>query len=141
MSKSESGLRFAKAVCIFGAVFDSLTLPPMLLPSVGEKMFGMQHFSPGPDYHYAMNLGASLMLGWTLLLLWASRRPAERAAVLLLTVVVVIGLLTAGLSAVSSGLIPLKNMLPVFVLQTVVIALFLTGYAKARRPSQTSGSR
>jgi hypothetical protein len=141
MSKIESSLKFAKAVCIFGAVFDALTLPPMLLPSVGEKMFGMQNFFPGPDYRYAMNVGASLMLGWTLLLLWAARRPMERAGVLLLTVVVVIGLFAAGMSAVLSGLIPLKNMIPVFVLQSVVMALFSAGYMKVHRLNPGSGSR
>ena len=140
MSKIESRVRFAKAVCILGAVFDALTLPPMLLPKMGEKMFGMQNFFPGPDYRYAMNVGASLMLGWTLLLLWAARRPVERAAVLLLTVVVVLGLFAAGMSAVLSGLIPLKNMIPVFAMQSIVIALFSTGYGRVRRLSPGSVS-
>jgi hypothetical protein len=133
MSKIESRLKFAKAVCLFGAVFDGLTLLPMLFPSLGGKIFGIRSFFPGSDYIYAMNIGASLMLGWTLLLIWAAQRPIERVGVILLTVVVVIGLLAAGLSAVSSGLIPLKNMIPVFVLQTVVIALFSAAYMKVHR--------
>jgi hypothetical protein len=29
----------------------------------------------GPEYRYALGLGASLMLGWTFLLFWADRKP------------------------------------------------------------------
>jgi hypothetical protein len=125
--------RFARAVCVVGGVFDGLMLLPMLLPGLGGKLFGLQAFSPGPDYRYAMNVAASLMLGWTLLLFWASRRPVERAAVLLLTAIVVAGLMLAGICAVYSGFISLGMMLPVFVLQCGLAALFLTGYIKASR--------
>jgi len=133
MSKTDSVLKFARAVCIFGAVFDGLTLLPMLFPSIGGLIFGIQNFAPGPDYRYAMNLSASLMLGWTLLLVWAARRPILREAVLPLTVIVVLGLAAAGVGAVTSGLIPLKNMMPTFVLQAAVILLFSIAYAKLRR--------
>lgn len=140
MSKIENNLRFARIVCIVGAVFDGLTLFPMLFPSLGRKMFGIAGFSLGADYRYAMNLGASLMLGWTLLLFWAARRPVERAGVLLLTVVVVIGLALAGADAVSSGLIPLQNMLPVFVFQSCLVVIFITAYKKARNSSRSGSS-
>jgi CHASE2 domain-containing sensor protein len=96
-------------------------------------MFGLQAFAPGYDYCYAMNVGASLMLGWTLLLFWAARRPVERAGVLLLTAIVVFGLMLAGVTAVFSGFVLLQNMLPVFVLQLCVISLFLISYLKVSR--------
>jgi hypothetical protein len=136
--ETESNQRFARAVCIVGGVFDGLMLLPMLLPDLGGKLFGLQAFSPGPDYRYAMNVAASLMLGWTLLLFWASRRPTERAAVLLLTAIVVAGLMLAGFCAVYSGFVSLRNMLPVFVIQSSLVALFLTGYKKASQPNQGS---
>lgn len=120
-------------------MLDGLTLRAMLVPSLGGRMFGIQGFFPGSDYRYAMNIWASLMLGWTLLLLWAARRPVERAVVLLLTVLVVIGLFASGVSAVSLRLIPIKNMIPVFVLQIAVIILFSTGYVKVRQVSAGSG--
>jgi len=133
MSKIEGSLKFARFVCLLGAFLDGLTLLPMLFPSVGGMMFGIRGFAPGADYRYAMNVGASLMLGWTLLLIWAAQRPLIRAGVLPLTVVVVLGLLSAGIGAVTSGLIPLKNMVPTFVLQAAVITLFSIGYAKLHR--------
>ena len=130
--------RFAKTACIVGGVFDGLMLLPMLLPGLGGKLFGLQAFSPGSDYRYAMNVATSLMLGWTVLLFWASRRPIERATVLLLTAVVVAGLMPAGLCAVFSGFIPLRNMLPVFAMQCGLVALFSTGYRKASRSNRGS---
>ena len=47
---------------------------------VAVSAFGMQlkNFAPGADYRYAMGMGASLMLGWTALLIWADRKPIER---------------------------------------------------------------
>ena len=139
IGKNEMGSKqaFAQVVCIIGGVFDGLMLFPMLLPGLGGKIFGIRGFSPGSDYRYAMNVGASLMLGWTLLLFWASRRPIERAMILLLTAIVVVGLLVAGACAVLSGLIPLSNMLPVFALQSGILALFLTAYLKVGRVPQS----
>ena len=34
---------------------------------------GIDDFRPGVEYRYAMSIGASLMLGWTALLVWADR--------------------------------------------------------------------
>jgi len=124
---------FAATVCIIGGAFDGLMMLPMLLPSLGGKLFGLREFSPGPDYRYAINVAASLMLGWTLLLFWAAWRPIERAAVLMLTAIVVACLMLAGSRAVLSGFIPLRKMLPVFALQVGLVALFLTGYVQVRR--------
>jgi hypothetical protein len=135
MSNKQS---FARVVCIVGGIFDAMMLPAMLFPELGGRLFGIQHFLPGSDYRYAMNLGASLMLGWTLLLFWAARRPIERAGVLLLTAIVILGLMLSGVSAVFSGLILMRNMLPVFILQFCVMALFLTGYFQVSRIKQAS---
>jgi len=45
-----------------------------------------------------MGIGGSLMAGWTLLLLWAVRKPIERRAVILLTAFpVVFGLFVVAL--------------------------------------------
>src|SRR5208283_3709686 len=88
-----------------GAVLDGAMVIPMLLPRVGGALFGIQRINPGSDYRYAMMVGASLMLGWTVLLIWADRRPVERKGVLLITAVpVVAGLMLAGLFAVVAGM-------------------------------------
>jgi hypothetical protein len=122
-----------------GAILDAAMLPPMLVPSIGAKMFGIADFHPGPEYRYAMYVGASLMAGWTALLLWADRKPVERRGVILLTIIPVIaGLIAASLYTVASGLVPAGGILPILVLQVSLTAFFLGAYIHSRpRPSST----
>jgi hypothetical protein len=103
----------------------------MLFPAVGNAMYGTEDRVPGADYRYAMGLGASLMLGWTVLLLWADRKPVERRGVLPITVLVIVGLASAGAYAVRSDLIALSNMIPTWVLQAALAVLFLYSYARS----------
>jgi hypothetical protein len=115
-----------------GAILDALTIVPMVSPPVGAAMFGLRDFHPGPDYRYAMGLAASLMLGWTCLLIWADRKPLARRGVLILTVVPVIaGLFASGVYAVASGMVELRYLLPMFVIQVLVSAFFLSAYIRS----------
>jgi hypothetical protein len=100
----------------------------MLIPQIGGVLFGIDRFEPGNDYRYAMMVGASLMFGWTILLIWADRKPVERKGVLLLTVPIVIGLILANLFAVSVGLIQFGRMIPSWVMETGVLILFCYSY-------------
>lgn len=116
-----------------GAIFDALTIIPMLIPSIGGKMFGISNFAPGVDYKYAMGIGASLMLGWTMLLIWADRKPKERSGIILLTVFPVLtGLFIFGLYAVNSGMVKFEKMLPILVFQIIISAFFLYCYIANR---------
>lgn len=126
------GEGLARAACLIGGALDALTLAPMLAPSLGAKVFGIAGFAPGPDYRYAMHLAASLMLAWTLLLFWSARRPRERAAVLLLTGILVCWLMAAGVQAVRSGFVSLASMLPLLAMQSGLVALFLAAYVRMR---------
>ena len=115
-----------------GAILDAIALVPMLSPAIGGAMLGIPDFHPGPDYRYAMYLAASLMLGWTCLLIWADRKPLERRGVLVLTAFpVVAGLFLAGVYAVASRLVDIGHLLPTFVLQLLVAALFLYAYHRS----------
>jgi predicted CoA-binding protein len=105
----------------------------MVFPDVGRVVYGIADFEPTADYRYAMRLGASLMLGWTVLLLWADRKPLERRGVLPITVFVIGGLAWAGAYAVSAGFISLPNMIPTWVLQIVLVVLFLYSYFRSGR--------
>jgi hypothetical protein len=111
-----------------GAILDGILVIPMLSPRIGGALFGIEHFDPGNDYRYAMMVGASLMLGWTILLIWADRKPVERKGVLLLTVPIIIGLMLANLFAVSVGLIRFERMIPSWVMETGVLILFCYSY-------------
>ena len=121
---------FLRASYWLGAILDGIMVIPMLFPRIGGKMFGIANFNPGNDYKYAMMVGASLMLGWTVLLIWADRKPVARKGVILITIMpVVIGMILAGLFAVKVGLIQWQNMIPTWILQALLLILFLYSYA------------
>jgi hypothetical protein len=106
-----------------GAIADGVATLRMLFPKIAY----------GVEYRYALGLGASLMLGWTFLLVWADRKPLERKGVLLLTVFPVItGILLAEIYAVTKGLITFKKMLPTGIFLVVLIALFIFSYFNAK---------
>jgi len=123
-----------------GAVVDALAAAQMLCVPLFE--FGMRpsRFEPGDDYHYAMGMGASLMIGWTALLVWADRKPLERKGVLPLTVLpVVAGLAVNQGRAVAAGFLPLAAVLPIWGLQAALAALFLGTYWKGVRAEAAAG--
>jgi hypothetical protein len=92
----------------------------------------LTHMIPGIPYRYAMGMAGSLMVGWTILLLWADRKPVERRDVLLITNVVILGLMASGIYAVSSGFAPLSSMAPILIFQGMLIMLFTSGYMLSR---------
>jgi predicted CoA-binding protein len=108
----------------------------MLFPEMGSALYGIDDFDPAADYRYAMRLGASLMLGWTVLLLWADRRPLDRRGVLPITVFVIAGLAWAGAYAVRAGIIPLAGMVPTWFLQSILAVLFLYSYFRSAHASR-----
>jgi len=121
--RPETWLRLS---CWVGAAADAFATYRMLFPTLAD----------GDAYRYALHLGAALMLGWTLLLLWASQRPLERKGVVLLTVFPVLsGLLSAELYAFYRGLIPFEKMLPTCIFLVGLIALFSFSYFNARHAS------
>jgi hypothetical protein len=131
---SRRAVRWLRVGYWCGAITDILALAGMVFPSVGATVYGLKGFRPGSDFTYAIDTAAALMLGWTVLLLWADRRPLERKGVLLLTVCPVIaGLALGEVLAVRAGFLPLVNVIPTFVLQTALTALFLYSYALGHR--------
>lgn len=119
----DTAVRWLRASYIAGAVADGLIGILMLLPGrMGET-----------DFRYPMGLGASLMFGWTALLLWANRRPMERKGVLILTIFPVIsGLVVTGAWAVAAGHFPSQKIAPSTVLGLALIVLMGFSYWKAK---------
>lgn len=115
-----------------GALVDGVMVVPLLAPSVAGAMLGIDHFAPHADYRYAAALCAALMAGWTALLVWADRDPVARRGVLLLTVCpVIVGLASAGVYAMRSGLVRPLFIAPMFAVQLGVIVLFSAAYRRA----------
>lgn len=120
-----------KAVFLIGAVIDALALLPMLIPALAKTMWGFEGMQK--DYYFAMAMGASLMAGWTLLLLWAFIRPVERRFVALFTVVVIAGFAAAEVAAAASGVIGIDRALPSLIMQCTLTALFVTAFILSRK--------
>jgi len=123
-----------------GAIVDLAAGVQMLCPPLFAFGMGLGAFHPGADYRYAMGMGASLMFGWTALLLWADRKPIERMGVLPLTVAPVIaGLALNQAAGVSSGFISLVAAAPIWALQTALTGLFLHACFRARDALRRGG--
>ena len=99
-----------------GAVTDGLAIIPMLSSRVGAKLFGGDVSNNDFKYRYAMAIAASLMAGWTLLLVWGIGSPMERRGILLLTVFPVItGIVLAFVFAVKQGLVKISRVIPLWI--------------------------
>ena len=130
MWSQEKVLRVAFLV---GAITDALAILPMLVPPLAKLLWGFEDMSG--SYQFAMGYGASLMLGWTALLIWAYQKPLERKVVAALTVLVIYGLVLTEIMAVLLGHLAVWRMLPTWFLQTILLGLFVGGfhYSKLRQ--------
>ena len=111
--------------CWLGALLDGFVAIMMLFPKVLGHIYNLQDFNPGVEFRYAMGLGASLMLGWTVLLLWAERKPIERKGVLLIaSFPVLVGLILSEIYAIYNNYILHNEMAATLTIQIALIILF-----------------
>lgn len=122
--------RILRVAFLVGAITDAGALLPMLSPRFADLLWGL-HDTPA-SYRLAMGSGASLMLGWTILLLWAYRRPLERRAIAAFTAVVIAGFIVTEIWAVQAGVLAADRMVPTFVLQSVLLGLFAAAFYSGR---------
>jgi len=116
-----------------GAIVDGIAAIAMLFPKLTRFFLGFEPI-PDPAYRFAISMGAALMLGWTVLLLWADQDPLARKGVLLITVFpVILGIVGTEIYSVASGFIPLGKMVPTWALQILLISLFSASYLNAVR--------
>ena len=88
------------------ALVDALAAVGMFAPALfGPTLQFKEGFrSDRPEFVYALRTGAPLMAGWTVLLLWADRKPLARRGVLPITIAPVIaGLMANHAHAVRMG--------------------------------------
>ena len=131
--------RVLRVAFVVGAVADAGALLPMLVPSLATLLWGLRDVSG--SYRVAMGCAASLMLGWTLLLVWASRRPLERRGVAALTFLVVGGLVVSEVVGAVAGVLDAWRLAPTWCLQVILLILFAWAYHIGRhgwRPLQAT---
>ncbi|MBI5503669.1 MAG: hypothetical protein HY899_02635 [Deltaproteobacteria bacterium] len=126
---SETLTLLTRVAFLVAAVTDALALVPMLLPRVGSALFGGDSSRATPESRYAMNLAASLMAGWTVLLFWGGMQPLERREVLLITICPsVLGIVSASAVAARRGVIKARRMVPLWIHLGVVSGYCLFVY-------------
>lgn len=126
MQSALSDERLLRIAFLAGAITDAAALLPMLIPELAGWVWGFRDVSG--SYRFAMGYGASLMFGWTALLLWAYQRPLERRFVAVLTVLVVVGLILAEVAAVCAGALEAWRLVPTWCLQAALVVLFVGAY-------------
>lgn len=115
-----------------GAGVDALAASALLAPA----WFGQPALLTGqvPDVpeRYALGLAGALMAGWTVLLLWADQDPMVRRDVLLITILVILLLMVAGLYGGLAGLIAWPVTVVLLFLQSALVLLFAWSYRQSR---------
>ena len=113
-----------------GIAADALWAVALLFPPFFGVLTGVDDFSPAWQMQSVMAIGGVLMAGWTVLLLWAVRRPIERRFVILLTALVVAALFLLALVNVLKGN---TNEYWVLIKCMVLFVAMLTSYSLASR--------
>ena len=106
----------------------------LLSPPVANAVLQPQPFELSPLYLYVSRVAGALMLGWTVLLFSAQRRPVERADILLITLFPVVALLAgAAIIVARSGQDASANLAPLFILYGVLFCTYVPSYAWAKK--------
>jgi hypothetical protein len=114
---------------LVGVVTDGLAVIPMLSRRIGAALFGGDPSRNNQENRFAWGIGAALMAGWTLLLLWGAASPIARRDILLLTVFPVIaGIVLATAIAARRGLVSVLRMIPLWIHLGVVSLFYILVY-------------
>ncbi len=104
MNEQQKKMFWIKFPYWLGIGADALWAVGLLFPWVFGILTGTPDFNPDLQVKTVMGVGGSLMTGWTILLIWAVRKPIERRFVILLTAFpVVFGLFITTLTGVLNG--------------------------------------
>jgi hypothetical protein len=117
----------------WGIIADAFMAGLMLFPTQFASFTDIR-FDLSPDFDYGLRYGAALMLGWTVLLFWADRKPLERKDILLITLVpVVLGLVIFEFYSIAISYTTLADTLPILFFQTAMSTMFIISYLSAHR--------
>src|SRR5512138_2355081 len=118
-------VRFAYWLGIIG---DLVAAVFMLFPQFDKGSFTSGVIS-NPVFGLGARRGGHLMIGWTVLLLWADRKPVERKDILLITLCPVeAGRLAYLLYARMTGVISLGQVISNLIIESAFITFFFIGY-------------
>mgnify|MGYP006280888563 CR=1 FL=1 len=117
-----------------GAGVDLLVGFGMIFPVVGCRAAGINCIPISPLFRYAMGIAGALMIGWSILLLWADQDPLNRKGILLITVFPgIFGIASATGFAFLENIIPARNAFTIWSFQIVLSFFFIGSYLNALR--------
>ena len=114
-----------------GIFIDAIWAIALIYPALFRVLTGLSDFNPDVHVRLVMGIGASLMTGWTFLLMWAVREPVKRRFVIFLTAVpVVSGMLLLALLGFLAG-----NTFSLWIIikTAILIILMIVSYLLAGR--------
>ncbi len=115
---------------VLGSVADTIFgLLMITFPSIILKIYGIQAVL-SPTIRFLTAYAGIPILIWTAFLLWGRRKPQERKFIALVTVFVVLGFMIIQIFGILLQVIPLLNMIPLFILQSILIFFLGYGYYK-----------
>jgi hypothetical protein len=120
-----------------GIIADAAATVLLFSPTVADIILQPRSFPITPIYLYVSRVAGALMLGWTVLLFWAQRRPVERADILMLTLFPVVTILAgAAVLMARSEQIALSNLAPMFILYGMAFCIYIPSYLWAKKQIQ-----
>ena len=114
----------------WGIIADTFEVIRMIIPQLFLATTGSS-LTPDTSLRFGLLYGAPVMLGWTLILFWADRKPLERRGVLLCLIPVVLAYLVVEIVGIRMGAIALANMRLPFIMQVILIALCIFSYLRS----------
>jgi len=85
------------------------------------------------DFRFALLYGAPVMLGWTIILFWADRKPIKRSGIFICLIPVIIGYFIVEIIGIQIGILGLNKTFPSFILQSILLGLSITSFYFARK--------
>jgi len=114
-----------------GAVIDVAAGLIMVVPFLYGTFNRIPGFTPSLAFTNVAWMGAPLMFGWTVLLLWADRKPVERSAVLLITLIPILGNAFDQVLSYTAGFYPLSVAVQQWCTQSLLVAIIVVSYGQA----------
>ncbi|MBN2004661.1 MAG: hypothetical protein JXA21_14995 [Anaerolineae bacterium] len=114
----------------WGIIADAFEVIRMMIPQLFLATTGSP-LTPDTGFRFGLLYGAPVMLGWTLVLFWADRKPLERRGVLLCLIPVILAYLVVEIVGIQMGVIAFANMLLPFIMQVILIALCIFSYLRS----------
>ncbi|MBN1264627.1 MAG: hypothetical protein JXA25_03990 [Anaerolineales bacterium] len=123
----------------WGIIADLLETIRMAVPVFFIKTAGLQA-NVDKDFRFALLYGAPVMLGWTLILFWADKKPIERKGVFLCLIPVILTYSIVEMIGIKMGILGFQQAVVTFILQGILLLLSIVSYFLARNIEKTEGS-